>query len=98
MANIVPGGGVTMSDSVEHRCLLVMARTLEIDPECLTPDVDLVADLNIESVRRIELEVMIEEEFQVEFDIDAIFGLGNTVKDIIDFTRKEVSRQHGTQQ
>ena len=64
----------------------ILARMSSKEPEELTPEMDLVADLGIDSVRALELLVELEDGLDVEIsDEDA--STMDTVGDILAFVR-----------
>jgi acyl carrier protein len=64
--------------------LSVIARICGIPAETITPDMELVADLDMDSAKALELLVELEERFDVEIDDDDAAAL-NTVRDIFTF-------------
>jgi acyl carrier protein len=71
---------------VKHRetAIAVLARVGKTDPATITPDMELVADLDLDSARALELLVELEDTLGIEIsDEDA--GRMNTVGDILDY-------------
>jgi acyl carrier protein len=61
-----------------------IAKVSKIDPAAVTPEMELVADLNLDSARALELLVELEDSLAIEIsDEDA--GRMNTVSDILDY-------------
>lgn len=60
----------------------VIARVAGVDAGSLTSGTELVADLDMDSARALELLVELEDRFDIEIDDDDAAGL-NTVGDVI---------------
>ncbi len=60
----------------------VIARVTGEPRERLRPEMDLVADLRLDSARALELLVALEDALAVELDPEAVAGL-NTVGDVV---------------
>lgn len=54
------------------RILDIIADSAKVDVQIINPDSNLVADLGLDSIARVELAMMLEEEFNVEIDESAI--------------------------
>jgi long-chain acyl-CoA synthetase len=63
------------------RILDILASLAKVDVQTITPEWNLVSDLGLDSVARVELTTMLEEEFNVEIDEGAL-GAGTTVADV----------------
>jgi acyl carrier protein len=64
--------------------IAVVARVSGVSPESLTPEAELVADLDLDSAKALELLVELEDRLDLEIDDDDAAGL-NTVGDILAF-------------
>ncbi len=60
----------------------VIARITGLEAESITPQMELVADLDMDSARALELLVELEDSFGVEIDDDDAARL-NTVGDVL---------------
>ena len=60
----------------------VIARVTGVPKESLTPEMELVADLNMDSARALELIVELEDHFSIEIDDEDADGM-NTVADVL---------------
>jgi long-chain acyl-CoA synthetase len=54
------------------RILDIIADSAKVDVQIINPDSNLVTDLGLDSIARVELAMMLEEEFNVEIDESAI--------------------------
>jgi acyl carrier protein len=64
--------------------LAAIAKVSKIDPATITPEMELVADLDLDSARALELLVELEDSLGIEIsDEDA--ARMNTVGDILDY-------------
>jgi acyl carrier protein len=71
---------------VKHRetAIAVLARVSKTDPATITDEMELVADLELDSARALELLVELEDTLGIEIsDEDA--GHMNTVGDVLDY-------------
>jgi acyl carrier protein len=68
----------------------LMARLGGVEPDTLTPDMELVGDLGIDSPKALQLVVELEDTLQIEISDDALPNL-NTVGDVLD----EIARLRG---
>ncbi len=62
----------------------LIARISKTDRALLTPDMELVADLGLDSAKALELLVALEDRFDLEIDEEAAANL-NSVGDIVAF-------------
>ena len=69
------------------RARVVIAQHLGLPITAIVDDAALVADLGADSLDRYELAVLLEDNFHLEFDNDAIAEL-HTVADVIAFVEK----------
>jgi long-chain acyl-CoA synthetase len=60
---VPPGIAAPVADSLEARVVRLVAAAAQRSPAELAPDADLTLDLGLDSLARVELAVMIEEEF-----------------------------------
>ena len=60
----------------------VIARISGVAAESITPDMELVADLDMDSAKALELLVELEDRFSVEISDDDAASM-NTVRDIL---------------
>lgn len=60
----------------------VIARITGAPQESITPEMELVADLDMDSARALELIVELEDHLSIEIDDDAAEGM-NTVGDVL---------------
>ncbi len=60
----------------------VIARVSRVDPAALTPEMELIADLGLDSARSLELLVELEDALGIEIGDDEATRL-NTVGDIL---------------
>lgn len=64
----------------------------EVNKEDITPDKDLLKDLQINSAYVIDIVIAIEEEFDIEIEDDAIAKM-NTVQESIDLILEKVNEK-----
>lgn len=64
------GGAIAQASG--DRLYDVLAEMANVDPRKLTPDTNLVLDLGMDSIARVELATLLEEEFNVEIDESAV--------------------------
>ena len=62
----------------------VIAEQTGIDPETITMDSSFVEDLNIDSIDLIELIMMLEEEYNIEFSEDDAERI-KTIGDVVNY-------------
>lgn len=60
----------------------IIARITGVPQENIVPEMELVADLDMDSARALELIVELEDHLSIEIDDDAAEGL-NTVGDVL---------------
>ena len=65
----------------------ILARQLEIPPENITMDTDIIADLGADSLDVVELVMMIEEKYGIMIEDHQAKDL-YTVRQIVDFIEK----------
>lgn len=68
--------------SQHEKAIEIIARVSKKDPATIRPDMDLVADLDIDSAKALELLVELEDALEVEISDEQAAGL-NTVGDIL---------------
>lgn len=62
--------------------LSIIARITGVPQESIVPEMELVADLDMDSAKALELIVELEDHLSIEIDDDAAEGL-NTVGDVL---------------
>jgi len=67
-----------------HKALAVIARITSTPVAELTPEMELVADLEMDSAKALELLVELEDELEIEISDDDAARL-NTVGDILEY-------------
>ena len=65
----------------------IVAKQLGISIDKITNDMELIKDLNADSLDTVELMMTIEERFGIDFQEDDVEGL-STVQSVIDFVKK----------
>ncbi len=65
----------------------ILARQLEVRPEDITRDTDIIEDLGADSLDIVELVMTIEEEYDIVITDDSV-GNMTTVGQIVDFLEK----------
>lgn len=82
---------------MSHRdvALEVLAKVSGIDRDLITPDMDLVANLGLDSAKALELLVALEDRLGLEIEEDEAAGL-NTVGDIFAFLDRVVPQSAGS--
>ena len=68
-------------ERVEKRIITLVARTLNIDPDTLTPDVNLIDDLGADSLDALTIALDVDREFGIKVD-DSELGSFGTCRDI----------------
>ena len=74
------------------RILDMLAELAKVDARTIEPDTSLVMDLGLDSIARVELAMLLEDEFNVEID-ESVIGPHTTVsqlREIIESPQKEV--------
>jgi len=85
-----PAGGL-MQQSSGDRIVDLLADVAKVDARTITPASNLVTDLGLDSIARVELATTLEEEFHVEID-ESAFDASTTVskvKEIVTSKQKE---------
>ena len=59
----------------------LLAEQLDIDPEKITPDSDIMSDFEADSLDIVDMVMTLEDEFGIEFDVDEA---PETVGDLVD--------------
>lgn len=59
----------------------LIAQNLDIDPENLSADTDIMNDLDVDSLDLVELVMNMEEEFDIQID-DEVLGNLHTIGDV----------------
>ncbi len=71
---------------LEQKALEILGRIAKREPQQLTPDLDLVGDLGIDSPKALELLCDIEEACDIEVP-DAAVDKMDTVSDVLEMVR-----------
>jgi acyl carrier protein len=71
----------------KETALAVVAQVSGKDPEALTPDAELVANLGMDSAKALELLVELEDQLEIEI-LDEDAAKLNTVGDILAFVER----------
>lgn len=77
--------------TMKETALAVVAKVSGKDPEALTPDAELVANLGMDSAKALELLVELEDQLEIEI-LDEDAAKLNTVGDILSFIEGLESR------
>jgi len=72
-----------------ERIVSIFCNVVEVDPESITPESDLIADLGLSSLDVVNLIVMFEQEFDVEIPDRQIMKF-STVGDVVDYLRERM--------
>lgn len=75
------------TNNVEREIILIISDVSGFDEEEITPDTDLAKDLEIDSIKAIEIVVAIEKKYKVSVRDEDIPQI-TTVGQIIDLTRE----------
>lgn len=67
-----------------------LVKQLELDPESITPEAELVNDLGVNSIELADLILLCEDKYDIEIDDDDIKNF-ITVGDIADYLAKTVA-------
>jgi len=68
--------------SERSKAIEIIARVSKADPAGIRPDMDLVADLDLDSAKALELLVELEDALDIEISEEQAAGL-NTVGDVL---------------
>ena len=68
----------------------ILCEQLEIDPDEITLDTDIVNDLGADSLDIVDLVMSLEDEFETEMPDEAIEDI-KTVRDIVHFIEENVA-------
>lgn len=68
----------------------IMVDTLNLDAEKLTPDADLIKDLDVDSIDVVELVMALEEEFSVEIPDEDVEKM-TTLREISAYIEKKAA-------
>ncbi len=66
-----------------------LIKQLELDPEIITPDAELVNDLGVNSIELADLIMYCEDKYDIEIDDDDIKNF-ITVGDVADYLAKNI--------
>lgn len=67
-----------------------LIKQLDLDPETITPDAELVNDLGVNSIELADLVLLCEDKYDIEIDDDDIKNF-ITVGDVADYLAKATS-------
>lgn len=67
-----------------------LVKQLELDPETITPDAELVNDLGVNSIELADLIMYCEDKYDINIDDDDIKNF-ITVGDVADYLAKSIS-------
>ncbi len=76
-----------MSNNVEQEIISIVADVTGFEPEEITPDKNFFEDLEVDSIKAIEIAVAIEKKFKVSVRDDEIPNI-TTVKHAVDMVNK----------
>ena len=62
----------------------ILVEELQIEPDEITPDSELSADLGINSIELADLVMLCEERFDISID-DSDIGKFTTIQDVVDY-------------
>ncbi len=74
-----------MTNDISARVVRVLAETLEIPAASCAPQTRIKADLGADSMQMVTLMIALDEEFDVEFNVEAIPTAEVTVAWVIEF-------------
>lgn len=69
---------------MKEEVLEIIAETFEVDIEDLDLNTSLVDDLEADSIQLMELVMLLEDEYDIEIDEEAISSI-DTIGDVIDY-------------
>ena len=81
------------SNEIETRIRRLISENLGVDETEITSNANIEHDLGADSLDRVELVMMIEEEFEIEV-ADAEAEDIKTVKDAVDYVTKQLHKKH----
>jgi len=76
-----------MSDNVEKEIMAIISEISGIDEDEMSSDTKLADDLEIDSIKSIEIVVAIEKKYKISIRDEDIPGI-TTVKQVIDLTKE----------
>ena len=76
-----------MSNNVEQEIISIVADVTGFEPEEITPEKNFFEDLEVDSIKAIEIAVAIEKKFKVSVRDDEIPNI-TTVKHAVDMVNK----------
>ncbi len=79
------GGAATGTDAVEQRILEIVAEQTGYPPDMIDPELDLEADLGIDTVKQAEMFAAVRESYGIERDPDLQLRDFNTLKKVVGF-------------
>lgn len=75
---------------IEQKVMRIIADHLDIKPEQLFSDDDLINDLGADSLDVVEMQMLLEQEFKVQISDEDAARI-NKVEDVVSFIRERVS-------
>lgn len=81
-----------MSDNVEKEITAIISEISGIDEDEMSPDTTLADDLDIDSIKSIEIVVAIEKKYKISIRDEDIPRI-TTVKQVIDLTKELIEQQ-----
>jgi acyl carrier protein len=82
-----------MSDNVEKEITAIIAEISGIDEDEMSSDTKLADDLDIDSIKSIEIVVAIEKKYKISIRDEDIPGI-TTVKQVIDLTKELIKQKN----
>ena len=74
-----------MIEAIRRRVIRVIAETLEIPVQTLSPETRIKADLGADSMQIVTIMIGLDEEFDVEFKVDQLPTGEVTIDGIVNF-------------
>ena len=85
-----------LKGDIEEKVLEIVAEKTGYPPEMLEPDLDMEADLGIDTVKQVELFAAIREEYRLEQDEGINLAEYPTIKSVVDYIGDRVGAVEGT--
>ena len=83
-----------MTDNVEKEIISIIADVSGFDEEEITPDKNFYQDLEIDSIKAIEITVAIEKKFKISVRDEDVPNIA-TVKQAVDLVNKLIAEKAG---
>lgn len=80
-------------EDIQKRIFEIIAKELKVPLSDITPEKNLLNDLNADSLALIDLVMEIEEEYDIEIIDNSGNGYVGTVKELIDSTIKLINKK-----